>query len=41
MADVPVGAFLSRRADSSTVVALMVELGYPVRTYSIGFLDGA
>ena len=42
VADVPIGAFLSGGVDSATIVALMtLESGRRVRTFSIGFEDGA
>jgi asparagine synthase (glutamine-hydrolysing) len=41
VADVPVGAFLSGGIDSSLVAALMAATGGTVRTFTIGFDDGA
>ncbi|HEY0728923.1 MAG TPA: asparagine synthase (glutamine-hydrolyzing), partial [Pyrinomonadaceae bacterium] len=38
LSDVPVGCSLSGGLDSSTVVALLSEMGYgPIKTYSLGF----
>jgi asparagine synthase (glutamine-hydrolysing) len=41
VADVPVGAFLSGGIDSAIVVSLMTRHAERVRTFTVGFADGA
>ncbi|MEO7475266.1 MAG: asparagine synthase (glutamine-hydrolyzing) [Gemmatimonadales bacterium] len=41
VADVPVGVFLSGGVDSSSVVAALARGGGPIKTFTLGFSDGA
>lgn len=41
VSDVPLGVLLSGGIDSSAIVALMSELGVPVRTFTVGVEDDA